>query len=94
MSSELRRIHGLVSGRVQGVGYRAYVRSIALQLGVVGWVRNLPDGRVELSAQGTLEGLEDLEDALWAGPPLSKVNDLKLEDEPLDPGLSDFTVLY
>lgn len=94
MSSELRRIHGLVSGRVQGVGYRAYVRSVALQVGVVGWVRNLPDGRVELSAQGTLEGLEDLEDALWAGPPLSKVNDLKLEDEPFDPGLSDFTVLY
>lgn len=94
MSSELRRIHGLVSGRVQGVGYRAFVRSIAVQLGVSGWVRNLPDGRVELSAQGSIELLEDLEDALWAGPPLAKVLELHLLDEPVDPALRDFVVLY
>jgi acylphosphatase len=94
MSSELCRIHGLVTGRVQGVGYRAFVRSMALQLGVTGWVRNLADGRVELVAQGGEGSLEDLEDALWAGPPLSKVRDLKLEREPADPGLCDFTVLY
>lgn len=94
MPSELRRIHGLVSGRVQGVGYRAFVRSMAVQLGVSGWVRNLPDGRVELSAQGTIEKLEDLEDALWAGPPLAKVLELHLLDEPADPALQDFVVLY
>ncbi len=94
MPSELRRIHGLVSGRVQGVGYRAFVRSMAIQLGVFGWVRNLPDGRVELSAQGSLQALEDLEDALWAGPPLAKVQELHLLDEPADPTLGDFVVLY
>ncbi|MEN9353649.1 MAG: hypothetical protein RL318_974 [Fibrobacterota bacterium] len=94
MSSELCRIHGLVTGRVQGVGYRAFVRSTALQLGVTGWVRNLSDGRVELSAQGSAKGLEDLEDALWAGPPLSKVMEIKLDREALDPGMRDFTVLY
>jgi acylphosphatase len=94
MPSELRRIHGLVTGRVQGVGYRAYVRSTALGLGIAGWTRNLPDGRVELSAQGSREALEELEDALWAGPPLSKVSDLRLEPEPVDPALESFVVLY
>lgn len=94
MSSELRRIHGLVSGRVQGVGYRLFVRSSARTLGIAGWVRNLPDGRVELSAQGTEAALEDFEDALWAGPPLSKVQSLEIDREDPDPRLAEFVVLY
>jgi len=94
MSSELRRIHVLVTGRVQGVGYRAYVQANAQQLDVLGWVRNLPAGAVELVAQGTAAALTELEDTLWAGPPLSKVADLRIEPLPPASDLKRFSVRH
>ena len=94
MSSELRRIHVLVTGRVQGVGYRAYVQANAQQLGVLGWVRNLPAGTVELVAQGPEAALTELEDTLWAGPPLSKVSDLRIEPQPPESDLKGFSVRH
>jgi acylphosphatase len=52
----MKRVHVFYSGRVQGVGFRFTVESIALSLGgITGWVRNLPDGRVELIAEGEEE---------------------------------------
>ena len=94
MSSKLRRIHVLVTGRVQGVGYRAYVQANAQQLGVLGWVRNLPAGTVELVAQGPEAALAELEDTLWAGPPLSKVADLRIESQPPESDLKGFSVRH
>ncbi len=66
----------LVSGRVQGVAFRAAARRHALALGVTGWVRNLPDGRVEVLACGEAEQVEKLRDWLWNGPPLAHVTDV------------------
>ncbi|MBX6341488.1 MAG: acylphosphatase [Thermomicrobiaceae bacterium] len=64
------RLHCVVRGRVQGVGFRAFVVDRGRALGVVGWVRNLPDGRsVEVVAEGPAERLERLRDALREGPP-------------------------
>ena len=54
-----RRI--VVSGRVQGVGFRFFAQSAAVREGLHGWVRNLPDGRVEISAEGDAEALERFE---------------------------------
>ncbi len=66
----------LVSGRVQGVAFRAAARRHALALGVTGRARNLPDGRVEVLACGEAEQVEKLRDWLWNGPPLAHVTDV------------------
>lgn len=66
----------LVSGRVQGVAFRAATRRQALALGVTGWARNLPDGRVEVLACGEAEQVEKLCGWLWRGPPLAYVTDV------------------
>lgn len=63
----------LVEGQVQGVGFRYFVRHRAVQLGLGGRVRNLPDGRVEVVAQGTPRALAEMEAALWRGPSLAQV---------------------
>jgi acylphosphatase len=62
-----------VSGRVQGVGFRWFVLRRADALGLHGWVRNLPDGRVEVVASGTEPSMEALDAAVRAGPGLALV---------------------
>jgi acylphosphatase len=57
-----------VDGRVQGVGFRWYIREEARRLGLAGWVRNRPDGSVELAARGDAEALERLARSARAGP--------------------------
>jgi acylphosphatase len=74
----------LVSGRVQGVGFRMFVLHEAQKLGVSGFVRNLQDGRVEAYACGTTEQLAQLKVALQRGPWLSKVSAVQEEEAPLD----------
>lgn len=69
--------HFFVSGKVQGVFYRANTRRKALELDLCGWVRNVPDGRVELQAFGELENLELLEKWLWEGPPAAQVENVE-----------------
>lgn len=63
----------LISGRVQGVGYRAFAVSMAQRLGVGGWARNLDDGRVEVHAVGTGAQLEEFEQQLRNGPRFAEV---------------------
>jgi acylphosphatase len=67
-------VRWLISGRVQGVGFRWYAWSIAGRLGVRGWVRNRPDGSVEVMAQGTFGLLESFDSELRSGPPASRVD--------------------
>lgn len=69
----------LVAGRVQGVSFRASTREKAMELGVRGWVRNLPDGRVEALLQGEAEAVEALKKWLWRGPTLAQVVDVQSE---------------
>lgn len=57
-----------VRGRVQGVGFRWWARAQALELGLVGYARNLPDGRVEVYAQGGRQAIEELVDAVGEFP--------------------------
>ena len=70
----------LVSGRVQGVFYRASTRQRALALGVTGYARNLADGRVEVLACGEPAAVQALCDWLWTGSPASQVTSVEIEE--------------
>ncbi len=63
----------IIKGRVQGVWFRAHTQKKAQELGLTGWVKNLPDGQVEVLACGDANQLKDLEGWLWQGPLLAKV---------------------
>lgn len=75
-------IHYIVSGKVQGVFYRIFVQTHAQALGLTGWVRNLPNGTVELIACGESDKLEELYLHLKEGPELSKVETVTFEEIP------------
>ena len=70
----------LVSGRVQGVCFRASTREQALKLGLRGYAKNLPDGRVEVLAEGEAPALDALERWLQVGPPMAKVESVQRSD--------------
>jgi len=72
----MKRLHLLIEGLVQGVCYRAFARDEAEALRLSGWVRNLPDGRVELVAEGPEEALQKLLAWCRRGPPAAHVRDL------------------
>ena len=72
------RYHGYVSGRVQGVGFRYFTQQIANQLGLVGWVKNTFDGKVELVVEGTPEQLQIFKRYLTRGPSSASVQDVKI----------------
>lgn len=73
MSNEQKRLHAIVHGRVQGVSFRAYTVDEALRLGVTGWVRNLPDRTVEVTAEGSQPQLEQFLTWLHRGSPAAQV---------------------
>jgi acylphosphatase len=82
----------LVSGRVQGVGFRYFTQDIASREGVTGFVRNLPDGRVEAVAEGDEASLERLERALWRGPSHARVEQVDVDSLPPTGQYLDFRV--
>ncbi len=75
--TEQKAIHLWVLGDVQGVGFRAYTAAIARNLGLTGWVRNLPNGQVEIWAEGTEEALRSLWRAVYDGPPAAEVEQVQ-----------------
>jgi len=88
------RIHLHISGRVQGVSYRRYAVREARSLGLTGWVRNLPDRRVELVAEGEEAILEELVSRCWKGPSLAIVRGIEVEREPPTGDLDSFSIRY
>jgi acylphosphatase len=86
----VKRYHIFVSGRVQGVFFRASTVEVAKKLGITGWVRNLNDGRVEVVAEGSKEKLDELIGWLKKGPILAKVVDLVIEEETPTGEFKDF----
>ena len=83
-----------VSGRVQGVGYRAFTVRAATERGLVGGVRNCEDGRVELEAEGAKDQIMSLIAALKVGPPASRVTDVRVEWVSATGRHTDFAIWY
>ena len=79
----MRRVRALVTGRVQGVSYRASTASEARRLRLTGWVRNLADGSVELEAEGPDDVVAQLIDWCHRGPPAARVAAVTVEDVPV-----------
>lgn len=77
----MKRAHIFISGFVQGVGFRHFVKRKAQEIGLTGWVKNLPDGRVEVVFQGPKEKIEEIIILCRKGPFLSEVEDVEVEWE-------------
>ncbi len=84
MPEERQAKRFVVSGQVQGVGYRFFAQRVADRLGVAGYVKNLHDGRVEVYAIGTAEQLRGLRVELERGPRAAEVSEVTEEDAPVN----------
>ena len=82
--------HLIVTGIVQGVGYRAWAQRTAKELSLTGWVRNLLDGRVELAVEGEKKKLDDFIHRAKKGPPTARVDNLQVR-RTAALGVADFT---
>lgn len=89
-----RQLRVFWSGRVQGVGFRYTAESAALELGVKGWVRNLPDGRVEALAEGTEKVLQQFLDQIAAGPMKRYIQNVQVTWAEPTGEFDDFQIRY
>jgi acylphosphatase len=90
----MERLHAVVRGDVQGVGFRYYVQRKARQLGLPGWVRNNEDGSVELVAEGERDALEQLKRAVEEGPRAARVERVDVQWSQGTGGLKAFDLAW
>jgi acylphosphatase len=88
------RAHVIVSGRVQGVFFRDHTRRWADSLGLLGWVKNLWDGRVEVLVEGEKASIESLIAQLRQGPPLAQVKNVEVTWEEFKDEFCDFRMTW
>jgi acylphosphatase len=91
---DLACVHLIIKGRVQGVSFRAYTVETATELGLKGWVKNMPDGGVEVTAEGSKVALEKLIAWCKKGPSMASVKSVHAEWEPFLGDFEDFDVAY
>lgn len=89
----MKRAHVFISGFVQGVGFRHFVRRKAQELGLTGWVKNLPKRRVEAVFQGPKEKIEEIILLCRKGPFLSEVEDVEVEWGEPEKGYTSFDTI-
>ena len=88
------RAHLYISGKVQGVYYRAFTQEVAISLGLAGWVRNLHDGRVEAVFEGEKSLIQKAVEKCRQGPPYSNVSDIDISWDEKPEGIIDFNIKY
>jgi acylphosphatase len=86
------RLHATVTGQVQGVGFRYYVKRHADMLGISGYVRNLPEGQLDVLAEGNPEALDQLTKLLELGPSAAVVYDIVIDRGPGTGEFPDFII--
>jgi len=82
----------VITGRVQGVGFRWFVQDAAAREGVDGWVMNRPDGRVEAEIEGEVDAVDRVEAALRRGPRASRVDDVDVDDRAANGRRTGFSI--
>lgn len=88
------RIHVIISGKVQGVWYRASTKQKADELGIYGWVRNMANGNVEAVFEGEKQALDEMIAWCWIGPRHAQVSDIKKLPLQSNDAFTGFVVLY
>ena len=94
MENGQTRLHAIIEGRVQGVGFRAFVERNASQLGITGWVRNRWDGTVEVTAESDHASLDQLLTILRRGPSASRVIQVNLQWKPATGEFTRFSMRH
>lgn len=89
----MKQVHLWISGFVQGVGYRAFVRKTARELDLTGWVKNLPDRRVEAVVQGPEDKLQTLVKKCESGSYFAQVKNVVVEWEEVTEPFTEFTII-
>jgi acylphosphatase len=88
------RAHVIISGRVQGVFFRAETQRAAQRLGVRGWVRNRPDRTVEAVFEGPSQSVHQAVDWCWKGSPMAAISDVQVHWETFSGEFEDFSINY
>ncbi|MEM0473362.1 MAG: acylphosphatase [Candidatus Aenigmatarchaeota archaeon] len=88
----MKRVHIFVSGRVQGVNFRWFTKTVAEKLGIKGWVRNLNDGRVEIIAEGDDEEMENFLSYISKGPVLARVDKIDAREQDYKNEFKEFSI--
>jgi len=87
-------IYAIAQGKVQGVFFRDYTRQEAIDLGLTGWVRNRPDGSVEVLFSGESEAVHRMVDWLHSGSPMARVDSVQTEERDIQESFTTFEVRY
>ncbi|HLA04765.1 MAG TPA: acylphosphatase [Syntrophales bacterium] len=90
----MKKNHVVIEGKVQGVFFRANMQRVARSLDLAGWVRNLPDGRVEAVLEGAENNMAAMLDWCRQGPPYAVVRQVEVTEEPYSGDYRDFSIRY
>ncbi len=91
---DIKRVHLCISGIVQGVFFRAHACEIARHSGLKGWVKNLPDGRVEIVAQGAEDKIHEFMRWCQKGPPDAAVEEVEVQWQDVTDTFDNFEIKY
>ncbi|ADL13194.1 acylphosphatase [Acetohalobium arabaticum] len=92
--SEMLRLHIFISGRVQGVGFRNFIRTKAEELNLTGWIKNLEDGRVEAVFAGRENKVKEISAAVQTGPSLARVDNVDSKQEEYVDEFDKFRIVF
>lgn len=88
----MRTVQLIIKGKVQGVFYRASAKDVAREIGVTGWIKNMPDGSVEVLVSGSEERVAKFIEWCWKGPKSAEVNEVIINDSKEKP-LTEFRII-
>lgn len=89
-----KNVHITINGKVQGIWFRANTKQKAEQLGITGWVKNIPNGSVEAIFEGEENCIKEMIDWCQHGPPQAKVENIEIKEQSITNGFDEFLIKY